>query len=173
VIRMKHIAARTPDSEKTAALSRDVSGLKKVGQARAGDYLSDGYLNLAILKSATKGLGKAPRLRGMVGMESDRATGDDRRRLGNRLGGATRRKARRISGNCHDSHRDHVQSSTPVGMKERRETPDESRAEASSPEAPELPTEKALVIRLSGDRPCLWHRLPVAWRVRSGARRLR
>ncbi len=49
--RIKHIAIRTPDPEKTAAFYKDVFGLKEVGQARTGFYLSDGYINLAILKS--------------------------------------------------------------------------------------------------------------------------
>ena len=53
--RIKHIAIRTPDPEKTMAFYRDVFGLKEVGQARTGYYLSDGYINLAILKSREDG----------------------------------------------------------------------------------------------------------------------
>ena len=49
--RIKHIAIRTPDPEKTAAFYKEVFGLEEVGLARAGVYLSDGYINLAILKS--------------------------------------------------------------------------------------------------------------------------
>ena len=48
--RIRHIAIRTPDPEKTAAFYKDVFGLKEVGQARTGCYLSDGHINLAILK---------------------------------------------------------------------------------------------------------------------------
>jgi catechol 2,3-dioxygenase-like lactoylglutathione lyase family enzyme len=59
--RIKHIAIRTPDPEKTAAFYKDVFGLKEVGQARAGCYLSDGYINLAILKSKDEGTGESPR----------------------------------------------------------------------------------------------------------------
>ena len=59
--RIKHIAIRTPDPEKTAAFYKDVFGLKEVGQARAGYYLSDGYLNLAILKSRDEGSSESPR----------------------------------------------------------------------------------------------------------------
>ena len=55
--RIKHIAIRTPDPEKTAAFYKEVFGLKEVGQARAGCYLSDGYINLAILKSKDEGTG--------------------------------------------------------------------------------------------------------------------
>ncbi len=59
--RIKHIAIRTPDPEKTAAFYKEVFGLQEVGQARAGYYLSDGYINLAILKSSDRGAGESPR----------------------------------------------------------------------------------------------------------------
>jgi catechol 2,3-dioxygenase-like lactoylglutathione lyase family enzyme len=59
--RIKHIAIRTPDPEKTAAFYKEVFGLKEVGQARTGCYLSDGYINLAILKSKDDGTGESPR----------------------------------------------------------------------------------------------------------------
>jgi catechol 2,3-dioxygenase-like lactoylglutathione lyase family enzyme len=59
--RIKHIAIRTPDPEKTAAFYKDVFGLKEVGQARTGCYLSDGYINLAILKARDDGDGESPR----------------------------------------------------------------------------------------------------------------
>jgi catechol 2,3-dioxygenase-like lactoylglutathione lyase family enzyme len=61
MVRIRHIAIRTPDPEKTAAFYRDVFGLKEVGQARAGCYLSDGYINLAILKSKDDGSDESPR----------------------------------------------------------------------------------------------------------------
>ena len=61
MVRIKHIAIRTPDPEKTMAFYRDVFGLKEVGQARAGYYLSDGYINLAILKSRDEDSGESPR----------------------------------------------------------------------------------------------------------------
>ena len=59
--RIKHIAIRTPDPEKTAAFYKEVFGLKEVGQARTGCYLSDGYINLAILKSRDEGTAENPR----------------------------------------------------------------------------------------------------------------
>jgi catechol 2,3-dioxygenase-like lactoylglutathione lyase family enzyme len=59
--RIKHIAIRTPDPEKTAAFYKDVFGLKEVGQARAGCYLSDGHINLAILKAREDGTDESPR----------------------------------------------------------------------------------------------------------------
>jgi catechol 2,3-dioxygenase-like lactoylglutathione lyase family enzyme len=49
--RIKHIALRTTDPEKTAAFYQEVFGLKKVGLGLNGIFLSDGYINLAILKS--------------------------------------------------------------------------------------------------------------------------
>ena len=69
MVRIKHIAIRTPDPEKTAAFYKDVFGLKEVGQARAGYYLSDGYINLAILKSRDEGGDESPRdLAGYAGI---------------------------------------------------------------------------------------------------------
>jgi catechol 2,3-dioxygenase-like lactoylglutathione lyase family enzyme len=59
--RIKHIAIRTPDPEKTAAFYKEVFGLQEVGQAGRGYYLSDGYINLAILKSSDQGTGESPR----------------------------------------------------------------------------------------------------------------
>jgi catechol 2,3-dioxygenase-like lactoylglutathione lyase family enzyme len=59
--KIKHIAIRTPDPEKTAAFYKDVFGLKEVGQARTGYYLSDGHINLAILKSRDLETGESPR----------------------------------------------------------------------------------------------------------------
>lgn len=59
--RIKHIAIRTSDPEKTAAFYKQVFGLEEVGQAGAGLYLSDGYINLAILKSTDQGNGESPR----------------------------------------------------------------------------------------------------------------
>src|SRR4029077_18792391 len=59
--RIRHIAIRTPDPEKTAAFYKDVFGLKEVGQARTGCYLSDGHTNLAILKSRDEGSEESPR----------------------------------------------------------------------------------------------------------------
>ena len=61
MVRIKHIAIRTPDPAKTAAFYKEVFGLEEVGLARAGYYLSDGYINLAILKSSEEGNGESPR----------------------------------------------------------------------------------------------------------------
>jgi catechol 2,3-dioxygenase-like lactoylglutathione lyase family enzyme len=48
--RIKHIAIRTHDVDKTAAFYRDAFGLTQVGLGQNGVYLTDGYLNIAILK---------------------------------------------------------------------------------------------------------------------------
>lgn len=48
--RIKHIAIRTRDVEKTAAFYRDAFGLEQVGLGQNGIYLSDGSINIAILK---------------------------------------------------------------------------------------------------------------------------
>ena len=48
--RIKHIAIRTRDVEKTASFYKEAFGLKQVGLGQSGIYLSDGYLNIAILK---------------------------------------------------------------------------------------------------------------------------
>ena len=48
--RIKHIAIRTHDVEKTAAFYREAFGLTKVGAGQSGVYLTDGNLNIAILK---------------------------------------------------------------------------------------------------------------------------
>jgi catechol 2,3-dioxygenase-like lactoylglutathione lyase family enzyme len=47
--RVKHIAIRTHDIEKTAAFYKEAFGLEQVGAAQNGIYLTDGYLNVAIL----------------------------------------------------------------------------------------------------------------------------
>jgi catechol 2,3-dioxygenase-like lactoylglutathione lyase family enzyme len=61
MVKIKHIALRTPDPEKTAAFYKDVFGLKEVGKARTGYYLSDGHINLAILQSRDEGTGDSLR----------------------------------------------------------------------------------------------------------------
>jgi catechol 2,3-dioxygenase-like lactoylglutathione lyase family enzyme len=59
--KIKHIAIRTPDPQKTAAFYKEVFGLEEVGLAGAGYYLTDGHINLAILKSNDRGTGETPR----------------------------------------------------------------------------------------------------------------
>ncbi|MBI3326525.1 MAG: VOC family protein [Nitrospinae bacterium] len=59
--KIKHIAIRTPDPEKTAAFYKEVFGLQEAGLAGSGYYLSDGHINLAILKSSAQGTGETPR----------------------------------------------------------------------------------------------------------------
>ncbi len=52
--KIKHIAIRTADPEKTAAFYQETFGLKKAGLGRNGIYLTDGHINLAILKGGDK-----------------------------------------------------------------------------------------------------------------------
>ena len=47
--RIKHIAIRSNDIEKTAAFYKEAFGLEQVGVGQSGIYLTDGYLNIAIL----------------------------------------------------------------------------------------------------------------------------
>jgi len=48
--RIKHIAIRTGDVERTAGFYKEAFGLDQVGLGQNGIYLSDGHLNIAILK---------------------------------------------------------------------------------------------------------------------------
>ena len=52
--RIKHIAIATQDPDKTARFYREGLGLKEVGKVDSplavGYYLSDGYINLAVLR---------------------------------------------------------------------------------------------------------------------------
>jgi methylmalonyl-CoA/ethylmalonyl-CoA epimerase len=47
--RIKHIAIRTNDVEKTAKFYQAAFGLERVGTGQSGIYLTDGHLNIAIL----------------------------------------------------------------------------------------------------------------------------
>jgi lactoylglutathione lyase len=52
--RIKHVAIRTADPEKTARFYEETFGLKRAGLGRNGIYLTDGHINLAILKGGEK-----------------------------------------------------------------------------------------------------------------------
>jgi lactoylglutathione lyase len=47
---IKHIAIRTRNVDQTAAFYKDAFGLTQVGMGKNGVYLTDGHLNIAILK---------------------------------------------------------------------------------------------------------------------------
>ncbi|MEX0804400.1 MAG: VOC family protein [Candidatus Binatia bacterium] len=47
---IKHIAIRTRDVDKTALFYKEAFGLQQVGLGQNGVYLTDGHLNIAILK---------------------------------------------------------------------------------------------------------------------------
>ncbi len=59
--KIQHIALRTAAPEKTAAFYKEMFGLEEVGKAGAGVDLSDGSINVAILKSSDQGTGESPR----------------------------------------------------------------------------------------------------------------
>src|SRR5256886_16950601 len=48
--RIKHIAIRTGDVERTAGFYKEAFGLDQVDLGQNGIYLTDGHLNIAILK---------------------------------------------------------------------------------------------------------------------------
>jgi catechol 2,3-dioxygenase-like lactoylglutathione lyase family enzyme len=52
--RIKHIAIRTAEPEKTARFYQETFGLKRAGLGRNGIYLTDGHINLAILKGGDR-----------------------------------------------------------------------------------------------------------------------
>jgi lactoylglutathione lyase len=60
--RIKHIAIRTGDVEKTAAFYKEAFSLKQVGLGQNGIYLTDGHLNIAVLKFQSGSDGEPLRL---------------------------------------------------------------------------------------------------------------
>ena len=70
--KIKHIAISTQDVEKTASFYKDVFGLKEVGKVdspgASGDYLSDGDINLAILRFKSDAVAGAERGREWTGI---------------------------------------------------------------------------------------------------------
>ena len=56
--KLKHVAIFTPDPEKTARFYQDVFDLEVAGPAGTGFYLTDGHINLAILKAREDEEGK-------------------------------------------------------------------------------------------------------------------
>jgi catechol 2,3-dioxygenase-like lactoylglutathione lyase family enzyme len=52
--KLRHIAIRTADPEQTAAWYKQAFDLEEVGRARNGVYLSDGDINIAILRTSTE-----------------------------------------------------------------------------------------------------------------------
>lgn len=60
--RIKHIAIRTNDPEKTASFYQKAFGLKQVGTGKSGLYLSDGHINIAILSMRAAAEGETMKL---------------------------------------------------------------------------------------------------------------
>jgi catechol 2,3-dioxygenase-like lactoylglutathione lyase family enzyme len=98
--RIKHIAIRTNDIEKTAAFYKEAFGLEQVGVGQSGIYLTDGYLNIAILSMRAVVTGETMKL-GVdhVGFEVDDVN-------------ATVAKVRALGGKALDQ-RNEVQPSDP------------------------------------------------------------
>ena len=48
--RLRHIALSVPDPDKAAKFFEDAFGMKRVGKAGIGCYVSDGTINVALLK---------------------------------------------------------------------------------------------------------------------------
>lgn len=60
--RIKHIAIRTTEPEKTAAFYQKAFDLQQVGKGKSGVYLSDGHINIAILSMRAAAEGETMRL---------------------------------------------------------------------------------------------------------------
>jgi len=50
VARLRHIALSVPDPEKAAQFFEQAFGMKRAGKAGLGLYMSDGTVNIALLK---------------------------------------------------------------------------------------------------------------------------
>jgi lactoylglutathione lyase len=59
---IKHIAIRTRNVDQTAAFYKDAFALTQVGMGKNGVYLTDGHLNIAILKYQQSADGEPLRL---------------------------------------------------------------------------------------------------------------
>lgn len=70
--KIKHIALSTPDPDTTARFYTEVFGLKQIGKidhpAVSGYYLSDGDLNLAVLRFKNDAVAGAERGKGFFGI---------------------------------------------------------------------------------------------------------
>ena len=51
--RLRHIALSVPDPDKAAQFFEEAFGMKRVGKAGIGCYVSDGTINVALLKYET------------------------------------------------------------------------------------------------------------------------
>ncbi len=70
--KIKHIALATQDPDKTAAFYRDTLGLQEVGKVDSplaeGYYLTDGSINVAILRFKTDAAADVPEGTAVVGL---------------------------------------------------------------------------------------------------------
>ena len=90
--RIKHIALSTQDPEKTARFYTDVFGMKQIGRvdhpAVSGFFLTDGDLNLAILKFKNDAVAGAERGKDYVGIHHMGFQVDSLEDIAERLAGA-------------------------------------------------------------------------------------
>jgi lactoylglutathione lyase len=59
--KIRHIAISTDDPERTAAWYKEIFGLEEVGKSPVGVYLSDGTINLAVLRIPSPSTGEPVR----------------------------------------------------------------------------------------------------------------
>ena len=52
--RLRHIAIIVPDTEQSAQFFEEAFGMTRAGRARRGIYMSDGVMNVALLKQEGK-----------------------------------------------------------------------------------------------------------------------
>jgi glyoxylase I family protein len=110
--KIKHIALSTRDPEKTARFYIDVFGLEQIGRvdhpAVSGFFLSDGELNLAVLKFKNDAAAGAERGRGFSGIHHIGFQVDDLEAIAERLAAAG------------SARRDDVNEALGVGHGEKR-----------------------------------------------------
>ena len=111
--KLRHIALTTQDVEKTAKFYIDVFGMKEMGKiddpGTTGCFLSDGEINLAILKFKNDQAAGAERGKGFVGIHHIGFEVDDLASIGEKLaaaGSARRRDVEQALG-VTDGERKH------------------------------------------------------------------
>ena len=80
--RLRHIAISVPDPEKAAKFFEEAFGMKVVGPAGLGLYVSDGTINVALLKFPGDVPGFAPGYHGILHFGIDRFRRRERRAMG-------------------------------------------------------------------------------------------
>ena len=112
--RLRHIALSVPDPDKAAQFFEEAFGMKRVGKAGIGCYVSDGTINVALLKYDGDVPGFHKGYHGLVhfgmwvdNLEEFRQEGDRRRRHPFRRQ-ARRQSARLLRGQIPEPGRHHL-----------------------------------------------------------------